>query len=100
MNRHERRMLGKTTNQKSIMQKYREDAFQEGMQHGIKGSMDMILYMVAYTLNYKLGFGKKRLSRIMYQILDNIDAYNTGHLTHEDYIEIQKICNNLGFKMK
>ena len=36
----------------------------------------------------------------MAQIIDNIDAYNTGHLTHSDYVEIKKEMNKLGFYMK
>lgn len=100
MNRATRRKLEKQNGQSITMKQYREEAFQEGMQYGIKGTMDMILYMACYTINYKLGFGKKRLCELMNQILVNIDSVRTGQITHEDYMEIQKICNNLGFKMK
>ena len=79
------------------MQKYRDEAIQAGAKEGVRTAIDVILYMVCYTLNYKLGLGKKRLPEIMNYILDNIDAYNTGHLTHEDYVEIKRQMNELGF---
>lgn len=82
------------------MKKYREEAVAAGSRQGVKTAIDMIMYMTAYTINYKLGFGKKRLARIMHHIIDNIDAYNTGHLTHEDYVEIKKQMNEMGFKIE
>ena len=100
MNRAKRREYEKKYGKEFTMQKYREEAISAGAKQGARTAIDMIMYMTAYTINYKLGFGKKRLGRIMYHIIDNIDAYNTGHLTHEDYEEIKKEMNKLGFVMK
>ena len=100
MNRSKRRKLEKMYGKEFTMQKYREEAIQQGERNGAKTAIDMILYMTAYTLNYKLGFGKKRLQRIMYHIVDNIDAYNTGHLSLQDYDDIKKQMNELGISMK
>ena len=97
MNRAEKRKCAKQHGKAYANKKYREEAVAEGAKQGARTAIDVILYMVSYTLNYKLGLGKKRLPQIMYHILDNIDAYNTGHLTHEDYIEIKKQMNELGF---
>lgn len=97
INRKKRREYEKMFGKEFTMKKYREEAVAAGAREGARTAIDMILYMVSYTLNYKLGLGKKRLPEIMYHILDNIDAYNTGHLTHEDYIEIKKQMNELGF---
>lgn len=97
MNRAKRRKLEKMYGKEFTMQKYREEAIEQGTKQGVRMAVDVILYMVSYTLNYKLGLGKKRLPEIMNYILENIDAYNTGHLTHKDYIEIKRQMNELGF---
>lgn len=100
MNRKTRRKYERQFGKVYSMQRYRDEAIEIGERNGVKMAVDMILYMTAYTINYKLGFGKKRLLRIMSQITDNIDAYNTGHLTHEDYEEIKRMMNKLGFFVK
>ena len=100
MNRAERRRMEREYGQAYAMQRYREEVRKEGEQVGVKSAIHVILYMVCYTLNYKLGFGRKRLMRIMGQIIDNIDSYRTGQLDHNDYLEIIKICNKLGFRME
>ncbi len=100
MNRAKRREYEKKYGKAFAMKKYREEAIEEGARQGVRTAIDVILYMVCYTLNYKLGLGKKRLPEIMYHIIDNIDAYNTGHLTHEDFVEIKKQMNELGFSTK
>lgn len=100
MNRKTRREYERKYGKEFTMKKYREEAVAAGAKQGARTAIDMIMYMTAYTINYKLGFGRKRLGRIMYHIIDNIDAYNTGHLTHSDYEEIKKEMNKLGFYMK
>lgn len=100
MNRARRRELERKYGTNYAMQKYREEAIEAGAKQGARTAIDMVMYMVAYTLNYKLGLGKKRLPEIMYHIVDNIDAYNTGHLTHADYVEIKKQMKELGFSME
>ena len=97
MNRAEKRKCAKQHGKAYANKKYREEAVAEGLKQGVRTSIDMILYMTAYTINYKLGFGKKRLNWIMYHILDNIGAYNSGHLSLQDYDEIKKQMNKLGF---
>lgn len=100
MNRAKRREYERKYGKDFTMKKYREEAVEQGARQGVKTAIDMIMYMTAYTISYKLGFGRKRLCRIMYHIIDNIDAYNTGHLTHADYEIIKKDMNKLGFYMK
>ena len=97
MNRAKRREYEKKYGKDFTIKKYREEAVAAGAREGARTAIDMIMYMTAYTINYKLGFGRKRLARIMYHIMDNIDAYNTGHLTPSDYDEIKKQMNELGF---
>ena len=60
--------------------------------------INIILTMVAYTINYKLGIGKKRLPEIMQAILNNIDSYNTGYLLPENFDIIKAEVEKLGFK--
>ena len=99
MNRAERRKYERKYGTVSAMQRYRDEAIEQGRKMGQDETVSVILYMTAYTLNYKLGFGEKRLTEIMYHILDNIDAYRTGHLTHEDYVEIKEQINKMGIKL-
>lgn len=100
INRKKRREYERKYGKEFTMQKYREEAVAAGAKQGARTAIDMIMYMTAYTINYKLGFGRKRLVRIMDQIIDNIDAYNTGHLNHADYETIKEEMNKLGFYMK
>lgn len=39
---------------------------------------------VAYTLNYKYGFGRKRLPGVMEEIMKTFDCFTSGHLNIED----------------
>ena len=100
MNRKERREMERKYGKSFSMQQYRDDARREGEKFGAKSVLDVILYMTAYTLNYKLGFGRKRLLRIMQQIIENIDCYRTGQLDSNDYQEIIRMMNDLGFKVE
>lgn len=100
INRAKRRKYEKLYGKEFTMQKYREEAIEAGARQGARTTIEMILYMVSYTLNYKLGLGKKRLPQIMNYIIENIDAYNTGHLKIQDYDEIKKQMNELGFIVK
>lgn len=100
MNRAKRREYERKYGKDFTMQKYREEALAAGAKQGVRTAADMVLYMTAYTINYKLGFGKKRLSRIMYHIVDNIEAFNSGHLSLQDYDEIKKEMHKLGFSME
>lgn len=107
MNREERRKRLKENKKimplniakEKTIQQYRDSAYREGYNAGVHSNIEVILYMVAYTLNYKLGFGNKRLCDIMGKILENVDCFRTGQLDPNDYKEIIKICNNLGFKV-
>lgn len=95
MNRAERRNYEKSgVSQGSIMQKYRKDAFDEGYKMGSRHIIEIVFYMVAYTIQYKLGFGTKRLQAIMKAIYNNVDSYRTGQLEPKDYDEIQKMMQD------
>lgn len=100
MNRQERRKLAKQYGQEYSMQRYREEVEEQGRIFGVKSAINVILYMTAYTINYKLGFGRKRLLRIMSQIIENIDCYRTGQLDPNDYQEIIRMMNKLGFRVE
>ena len=100
MNRQRKRELERKYGTGFAMQKYRDEVMQQGLQQGAKNTVSMVLYMTAYTLNYKLGFGKKRLIRIMTDIYNNIDSYRTGQLEPNDYKEIVNMMNQLGFYVK
>lgn len=85
---------------KAIMDRTLSESYTAGYKEGMKAVSEIVYYMAAYTINYKLGFGRKRLQRIMHYIYNNIDAYRTGHLTTSDYDVIKSKMNKLGIKMK
>lgn len=91
MNRQERRKLEKTNSKISVMQKYRDEAYEQGYKAGQKSVVDITFYMVAYTLTYKTGYSKQRIRELMEAIYNNIDAYRTEHLSPEDYEEIVRM---------
>ena len=100
MGRAERRAMKKNgLSDRDIRAIELENAYQKGIKDGMKQSIEIVFYMAAYTINYKLGFGAKRLQQIMYSIYNNIDSFRTGHLEPEDYKEIKRQMNKLGVKM-
>ena len=97
MNRSERRKALKSINTPQkftdavslALKKQREDMLNDFAKQK-KEFVDIILTMTAYTIQYKLGLGKKRLPEIIESIMINIDSFNTGQLTKEDYKTIQE----------
>lgn len=57
-----------------------ELAYKRGMKETVKNYS----VAVAYTLNYKFGFGKTRLPKVMSDIAFTCDSFTTGHLSLED----------------
>lgn len=101
MNRSERRKYSKLgVSKKTIMDKTLSDVYEQGVKDGMKSVTEIVFYMAAYTINYKLGFGKERLQKIMKEIYNNIDAYRTKHLTPSDYNTIVSEMNKLGVSIK
>lgn len=101
MNRKESRKLAKMgVSNKAIMDRRLSESYTAGYKEGMKAVSEIVYYMAAYTINYKLGFGRKRLQNIMRAIYNNIDAYRTGHLTTSDYDVIKSEMHKLGVKIK
>ena len=101
MNRTERRKLEqKGYNKSTIMKKYCDELYDKGFGDGMRHVQEVIFYMTAYTINYKLGFGNKRLCKIMGDIFYNIDAFRTGHLSKTDFANIKEEMNKLGVCLK
>lgn len=95
MNRAERRKLEKQGySRASIMKQYGSEAYDAGYKAGLKDVTEIMFYLTAYTIQYKLGFGRKRLHRIMKQIFFNIDSFRTGQLEVEDYQTIKSEMQN------
>ena len=100
MNREERRRALKNgVNFKTVIDKSLSDEYDRGFNDGMKHVEDVVFYMTAYTIQYKLGFGNKRLCRIMHDIFNNIDAFRTGHLTKSDFATIKEEMNKLGVRL-
>lgn len=97
MNRADRRKLEqKGYSQKSIMNKYRNEAYEQGFSDGIRHTQSTIMMMTAYVLHTHLGLGKKRLPEIMYQIQEDIISFETGHLTVSDIPAIKEELKQVG----
>ena len=92
MNRKERRNYEKKYGKVSAMQKYRNDAIEQGRMQAV----NIILTMVAYTIDYKLNLDKDTLQNLLESILLNIDSYRTGQLTTNDFITIQNELKEKG----
>ena len=109
MNRNERRRIERE-NQKEMknkdlskayaMKQYHDDIYKAGYEAGRLELIKFMMNMTAYMVNYKLGLGKKRLSKFMYELYTTIDCYNTGQLDRFDYEEIKNIIRELGFCME
>lgn len=101
MNRQERRRLARQgVNEQAIQKRVRDEAYDKAYNDGMLKAIEITFYMTAYTMNYKLGFGRKRLVQMMGWIYDNIDAFRTNHLTPEDYETIKKMVEDMGVKLK
>ena len=87
-------------NSKNALDIKNDNKYKLGHREGMFEAIDITFYMTAYTLNYKLGFGKKRLAEIMSAIYNNIDAFRTGHLQPNDYKVIKDEVHKLGITMK
>lgn len=105
MNRAYRRQQAKKINTPQKLErvvgeciKYRENELQEQYRLKLKDFVDVMIVMTAYTLNLE-GFGSKRLPRIMERVLNNIDAFRTGHLATEDFDVIKEEVKKLGVKI-
>lgn len=97
MNRKQRRnMLQKGVNPKVVMDKYRQEVYDQGFQDGIHHSAITIMIMTADVLHTHLGLGSKRLPEVMQQINENIDAFNTGHLEPNDILLIKEELAKVG----
>ena len=73
MNRAERRRLKRAEDKPPTT----SVEYETGYMNGMKEATEILFYMTAYTLQYKLEFGRDRLQRIMRNIFDNVDAYRT-----------------------
>ena len=101
MNRQERRKLARQgANENYIEKRRKDDIYEQGYREGMLKAIEITFYLTAYTLNYKLGFGRKRLVQMMGWIYDNIDAFRTGHLTPEDFDTIKKEIEDMGVRLK
>ena len=96
-------MLCKSQQKMLEMNAKLDNAYKEGKREGYREgaveAINLLYYMSAYTINLKLGFGKKRLQRIMDEILFQIDAYRTDHLNKMDYSNIIDEMNKMGIDL-
>lgn len=107
MNRAEKRKALKSINTPAKFTEAMSEALdfqrrdmQKQFEKQKKDFVDVIMTMTAYTIQYKLGLGKKRLPEIMNAILNNIDAFNSGHLNKEDFEAIKEMMKKYNFSIK
>ena len=83
-----------------ILQNYRKDAYDEGYKAGMRSVVEITLYMVAYTLSYKLEIPKEEIQQIIKAIYNNIDSYRTGQLSADDYdVIVEQMKTEYGVKI-
>lgn len=58
--------------------------YAEEQDRRIKFFIEHYTIMTAYVLNYKLGLGKKRLPKIMKEIMRHVEMIDEGYLSLED----------------
>ena len=92
MNRSERRKAERKYGQKFSMQKYRDEAIEEGRKQAI----EIMITMTLYTIDYALELSEEKLQEIAERIMDNIDSYRTGQLTPSDYDTIKQELKEKG----
>ena len=94
----------KYTKTSSVSNSIEEKGYRKGFKEGyIQGELHVIettFNLMAYTMNYKLGFGKKRLFELLRAIYLNIDSFRSGQLSKEDYIEIQNELKEKGITLE
>lgn len=105
MNREYRRKQAKKINTPQKLEnvvgeclRIREKEMKDVYEKKIEDFVDVMIVMTAYTLNLE-GYGKKRLPKIMERVLNNIDAFRTGHLMPEDFDVIKDEIKKLGVKI-
>ena len=94
LNRAGRRALENNGASKSqAMQKYRQDIFNTGYQHGYAQAKldaeEILYYMFAYTFQYKFSLTKEQLQDALTGTIQNIESYATGQLTKQDFDDIR-----------
>lgn len=101
MNRQERRRLARQgVSEQRIKERVKDEAYDKAYNDGMLKAIEITFYMTAYTLNYKLGFGRKRLVQMMSWIYDNIDAFRSGHLSRFDFDTIKHDVEKMGVRLK
>lgn len=105
MNREYRRKQAKKINTPQKLEnvvgeclRIREKEMKDVYEKKIEDFVDVMIVMTAYTLNLE-GYGKKRLPNLMARILNNIDAFRTGHLAPPDFDIIKDEIKKLGVKI-
>ena len=96
MNRKQRRNYEKKYGTTPLLEKVK----QEGINQGIREALDLILTMTAYTLDYKLELKNEELLKVMNDIMFNIDAYRTEHLSAQDFVTIKQELAEKGIIIK
>lgn len=97
MNRDGRRALEKRNglSKSEAMNKYRQDVFNTGYQHGYAQAKldaeEILYYMFAYTFQYKFSLTKEQLQDAMTGTIQNIESYATGQLTKQDFDDIRNM---------
>ena len=82
-----------------------DQIYQKGIAEGMHRMAEVVFYMTAYTLDYKMSefnkqFTDDELVTLMYYICNNIDSFRTGQLSSQDFIDIKKEMNEKGIYMK
>lgn len=91
MNRADRRKYAKTINspQKldefgTKLERYLKAEYEKIYDRKVTRFIETYTVLTAYVLNYKLGLGRKRLPKIINEIMRHVDMVDEGYITIDD----------------
>lgn len=103
MNRKDRRKLGGHIQSFGASYMTKEEingVYEKGFKDGMREVSEIVFYMTAYTIDYKLDLTHEQKIELMKAVYNNIDGYRTGHLEPVDYDVIVKEMNDKGIKIE
>jgi len=94
LTKRQEKQLNKVFNNPKHLRKWVDDVYHDMINQCelrtkkmIDEYLDIYSVIVAYTLHYVCGFGKKRLPEVMKRIWNNIDSLKDGYLSIDDCVE-------------
>ena len=90
MNREQvRKLKEQGYSQKVIMDRYRQEAIDQGFSEGIKHTYKSVITILFYVIKNHLRISRENYQSLFLRCMENIDAFRTGQLKPSD-VELMK----------